>query len=176
MRMVKIPGERVAVLIGKNGEVKEAIERHGIKLEIDSKTGDVKIEGEDSLKEFDAENVVRAIGRGFSPEKALMLFNDEYYLEILDIRDWAGKKINHVKRLAGRVIGKDGKARRVIEELTGANIAVYGHTVSIIGKIDELELAKRAIEMLLEGANHSRVYRYLEKEKRKRKMEEFGLI
>jgi len=174
MRYVKIPKERVAVLIGKNGKVREEIEKHGVKLEIDSATGDVKIMAEDGLMEMEAENVVRAIGRGFSPEKAMLLFNDEYYFEIMDIRDWAGKRINHVKRLAGRVIGKEGKARRYIEEITGAYISVYGHTVSIIGKIREMEMARRAIEMLLEGASHQTVYRYIEKERKRRKLEEFG--
>ena len=175
MRYVKVPRERIAVLIGKDGKIKEEIEKHGVKIDIDSSTGEVKIEGDDSLKELDAENVIRAIGRGFSPEKALLLFNDDYYFELLDIREWAGKKPTHVKRLAGRVIGRDGKARRVIEEITGAHIAIYGHTVGIIGKMDEIDFAKRAVEMLLEGANHSTVYRYLERERRKRKMREFGL-
>ncbi len=175
MRFVKIPMDRVAILIGKNGEVKEKIEQYGVKLEIDSATGDVKIEGEDSLREMEAENVVRAIARGFSPDKALLLFNDEYYFELLDMRDWVGKKKEHVKRIAGRIIGKGGKARKLIEEMTGAFISVYGHTVAIIGRIDELQMAKQAIEMLLEGANHSTVYRFLEKERQKKKLQEFGL-
>lgn len=175
MRYVKIPMDRVAVLIGKNGEVKEKIEKHGVKLEIDSSTGDVKIIGEDSLKELEAENVVRAIGRGFSPDKALLLFNEDYYFELIDMKDFVGKKPSHIKRIAGRVIGKNGKTRRIIEEITGAYVVVYGHTVGIIGKIDEIETARQAIEMLLEGANHSTVYRFLEKERRRKKMEEFGL-
>ncbi len=175
MRYVKIPMERIAVLIGKNGEVKEEIEKHGVQLEIDSATGDVKIVAEDSLKEMEAENVVRAIGRGFSPEKAILLFNEDYYFELLDMRDWVGKKKEHVKRIAGRIIGKEGKTRRIIEETTGAYISVYGHTVGIIGRIDELQMAKQAIEMLLEGANHHTVYRFLEKERRRRKLQEFGL-
>lgn len=175
MRYIKIPVERVAVLIGKNGETKEMIENHGVKLTIDSKTGDVKIEGKNSLKELDAENVIRAIGRGFSPDKAILLFKDDYYFELLDIRDWVGKKREHVKRIAGRVIGKNGKTRRIIEEETGAHISIYGHTVGIIGKIEELDLARKSIEMLLGGANHSTVYRFIEKEKKKRKMEEFGI-
>lgn len=174
MRYVKIPKDRVAVLIGKDGKIKEMIEGYGIKLTIDS-TGDVKIEGKDALNELDGENVVRAIGRGFSPDKAILLFRDDYYFELLDIRDWAGKRKSHIKRLAGRVIGKEGRARKVIEEMSGAYIAIYGHTVGIIGKIDEIQLAKRAIEMLLEGANHSTVYHYLERERRKKKMEEFRL-
>ncbi|HDN95544.1 MAG: RNA-processing protein [Thermoplasmata archaeon] len=176
MRYIKIPKERVAVLIGKNGEVKEKIEKYGVKLEIDSATGDVKISGDDSFKEYIAENVVRAIGRGFSPDKALLLFKEDYYFELLDMRDWVGKKPEQVKRIAGRIIGKNGKARRIIEELTGAYISVYGHTVGIIGRIDEVQTARQAIEMLLEGANHSTVYRFLEKERRMKKLQEFGFF
>ncbi len=175
MRYVKIPKDRVAILIGREGKTKEKIEEYGVNLEIDSSTGDVKIVADESIKEMDAENVVRAIGRGFSPEKALLLFRDDYYFELLDIRDWSGKKPHHVKRVAGRIIGKEGKARKYIEEITGAYISVYGHTVAIIGKIEELEMAKRAIEMLLEGASHQTVYRFMEKERKRRKLEEFGI-
>jgi len=43
---LKIPKERVAVLIGKNGEVKKELEEYtSAKIEIDSKEGDVKITG-----------------------------------------------------------------------------------------------------------------------------------
>lgn len=171
MRYVKIPMERVAVLIGKNGEVKEKIESYGVELEIDSSSGEVKIKSDDSLKELEGENVVRAIGRGISPEKAMLLFNDEYYFELIDIRDWVGKKPSHIRRVAGRIIGKDGKTRKIIEETTGAYVSVQGHTVAIIGKIDEIKTAKEAIEKLLEGANHTTVYHFLEKERRKKKFE-----
>ncbi|MEM2935169.1 MAG: KH domain-containing protein [Candidatus Thermoplasmatota archaeon] len=172
MKYVKIPVDRVGVLIGKNGETKSGIESYGLKLEINSSIGEVKIESEDKIKEMEAENVVVAIGRGFSPEKAILLFNEDYYLEIVDIRDWVGKKENHIKRLAGRVIGKNGRAREIIEELSGAYVSVYGHTIGIIGKIENLQIAKKAVEMLLEGANHSTVYRFLEEENRRRKMME----
>jgi len=171
MRYVKIPMERIAVLIGKNGEVKEKIESYGVELEIDSSSGEVKIKSNDSLKELEGENVVRAIGRGISPEKAMLLFNDEYYFELIDIRDWVGKKPSHIRRIAGRIIGKDGKTRKIIEETTGAYVSIQGHTVAIIGKIDEIKTAKEAIEKLLEGANHTTVYHFLEKERRKKKFE-----
>jgi len=172
MKYVKIPVDRVGVLIGKNGETKSNIESYGLKLEVNSSIGEVKIESEDKIKEMEAENVVVAIGRGFSPEKAILLFNEDYYLEIIDIRDWVGKKENHIRRLAGRVIGKNGRAREIIEELSGAYVSIYGHTIGIIGKIENLQIAKKAVEMLLEGANHSTVYRFLEEENRRRKMME----
>lgn len=171
MKFVKIPMERVAVLIGKEGEVKRHIEEHGVEIQVDSKTGDVKMEGE-PIAEMDAENVVRAIGRGFSPHHAFHLFNDSYYFTLIDMRDYVGKKDKHIHRIAGRIIGKEGKARRKIEDDAHVFISIYGHTISIIGKIEGTDVAKRAIEMLLEGANHSTVYRYLEREKKRLRLEE----
>ncbi|KAA0003427.1 MAG: RNA-processing protein [Thermoplasmata archaeon] len=171
MKFVRIPMERIAVLIGKDGEIKRKIEEHGVKLTIDSKNGEVRIEGE-PIAEMDAENVVKAIGRGFSPHHAFYLFNDSYYFILIDMRDYVGKKNKHIHRVAGRIIGKDGKTRKKIENDANVFLSIYGHTIGIIGKIEGMEVAKKAIEMLLEGANHSTVYRYLEREKKRLRLEE----
>jgi ribosomal RNA assembly protein len=168
--------DRVAVLVGKDGEVKKEVECKGVTLNINSKTGDVDIYAENPLLELNTENVVRMIGRGFSPDYAFLLFNEDYYFELFDIRDWVGKKPIQVKRVAGRIIGKDGKSRRVIEELTDTHICVQGHTIGIIGRVEELKSARQAVEMLLDGSAHPSVYRFLEKEKRRRKIEEFGFF
>jgi ribosomal RNA assembly protein len=56
-----------------------------------------------------------------------------------------------------------GKARKYIEERTGTNISVYGHTVSIIGKHYGVLPAKEAIEALITGARHSTAYKKMEK-------------
>ncbi|KAA0004561.1 MAG: RNA-processing protein [Thermoplasmata archaeon] len=175
MRFVKIPAERVAVLIGKNGEVKKSIEEQGVELNIDSKSGDVSIKSDDAVKELDAQNVVKAIGRGFSPQNAMLLFRDDHYFELIDMRDYVGKRAKHIHRVAGRIIGKGGKTRAAIEHATGAKISVYGTTVGVIGKVDGIDVAMKAIEMLLSGSNHSTVYHFLEKERERMKLEEFGL-
>lgn len=166
MEIVKIPSERVAVLIGKDGETKKQIERMGnVKLNI-SKEGDVEISGKNSMDEWKAKDIVKAIGRGFAPEKALKLLNDDYYFKIIDLRDIYGSD-KEITRYKGRVIGEKGKAKKVIEETSGADICIYGDTIGIIGRIEELSLAENAVDMLLEGASHSRVYSVLERERRK---------
>jgi ribosomal RNA assembly protein len=79
-----------------------------------------------------------------------------------------------MKRLKGRVIGKEGKTRRIIEELTEADICVYGHTISIVGEIDQVAIAKEAVRMLIRGSLHGTVYRFLHRKRRelkKKKME-----
>ena len=55
--------------------------------------------------------------------------------------------------------------------MTGANVSVYGRTVSLLGEYEEVAEAKRAVEMLLEGSMHATVYKFLENLKRKKKVE-----
>jgi ribosomal RNA assembly protein len=59
----------------------------------------------------------------------------------------------------------NGKTRRLIEELTDSNVAVYGHTVSLIGNIDQAEAAREAIQMLIRGSMHGTVYRFLHRKR-----------
>lgn len=163
---LKVPKERVAVLIGKGGEVKKNIENATkCKLRIDSKEGDVFISGKDSIGLYTAREVVRAVGRGFNPEIATLLLKQDYMLDMLDLTDYAPTK-NAQIRLKGRVIGSEGKSRRVIEELTETHISVYGKTIAIIGEISNVGVAKRALEKLLEGGMHSGVFRELENKRR----------
>ncbi|HME86909.1 MAG TPA: KH domain-containing protein [Candidatus Nanoarchaeia archaeon] len=167
---LKIPKDRVAVLIGKKGEMKKRLEEDTqAKLKIDSKEGDVVISGKDSLGIYTAREVVHAIARGFNPEIATLLLKNDYMLEVVDLRDYATTK-NSMLRLKGRVIGEAGKSRRVIEELTETNICVYGKTVSIIGEIVNVGIAKSAIEKLLEGGMHSGIFHELEKKRKDQKL------
>lgn len=170
MRFVKIPLERVGVVVGTNGEVKKKIEDEtGTQLIIDSESGDVTIDdskAQDPILTLKCGDIVKAIGRGFSPERALRLLNDDVFFALFDIRDYAGKTQKHVRRVRSRVIGTKGKTRRLIEELTGVSVSIYGNTVGIIGDSLEMGVATSAIEMLLSGSEHSAVYSFLEKKKR----------
>ena len=169
---VRIPMERVGVLIGPNGSVKREIEESlGVRLAIDSRTGDVEIElaegNPDPSSLLRARDIVLAIGRGFSPERAFRLLRDEEaLLRIIDLREIFGRSKSDIVRVKGRIIGREGKTRRIIEELTGAYVSVYGHTVAIIGGYEQVQVAEEAIQMLIEGRMHSTVYRFLHRKKR----------
>jgi ribosomal RNA assembly protein len=178
---VKIPRERIGALIGPDGRVKESIEKQlSVDLGINSKTGDVTIRlkptaGDPSLL-FRAKEVVTAIGRGFSPEHAVRLLKEEdAVLEVIDLREIVGKSQSDQKRLKGRIIGKEGKTRRIIEELTGAEVSVYGHTISVVGDMDQAAVATEAIWMLIKGSQHRTVYRFLHKKKRELKKKRLQL-
>lgn len=164
---VKVPKERVGVLIGPEGRNKTHIEEKlKVKLQIDSETGNVDIilspQTDDPSVLFRAREVVTAIGRGFSPENAFRLLNDEEAIfELLDLHDVVGKSEADLKRIRGRVIGENGRTRRLIEELTETHVSVYGHTIGIIGDAEQVEIAKQAVKMLLKGGLHATVYRFL---------------
>lgn len=172
---LKIPAERVGVLIGPDGTTKKNIEtKLSVELQIESETGGVTItltEGAtDPSVLFKAKDVVTALGRGFSPEHAFRLIRDEEaILDVIDLRVTFGRSESDIKRVKGRIIGMNGKTRQIIEELTDANVAVYGHTVGIIGNFDQAEAAREAIQMLVRGSLHSTVYRFLHRKRRELK-------
>ena len=128
---LKIPKERVAVLIGKEGATKNHLETEtSCKLIIDSKEGEVFVKGKDAINLYSAREIITAIGRGFNPDIALSLLKPDYVFEQLSIQDYARNK-NDEKRLKGRVIGQEGKSRKLLEEHTETNICVYGKTIGI---------------------------------------------
>lgn len=155
MLSLKIPEERVAILIGKSGATKALIEK---KTKTRIHAGEeIEIDG-DWETETKAGDIVKAIGRGFSPGKALRLVSPEVQLDVISLKG----SPNTIKRLLARVIGTQGKSRKSIERLTGAYIAVYGKTISIIGNQKQAMNARSAVEMILSGRTHSHVWRQLE--------------
>ncbi len=165
-----VPEDRIGVLIGKEGEIKERIEKEtGCKLRINSKTCVVRITCEDPVNFLRVQDIIKAIAHGFNPDIALKLLKDEMIvLDILDLTDYIPEKA--LQRVKGRIIGKGGSMRKSIEELLNVNISVYGKTVAIIGNAENVSIAREAVMMLIEGAQHSTVQRFLERKRRDLKM------
>ena len=178
-KLIRIPNDRIAVLIGKSGNVKSKIEQlcH-VSLDIDGNTGEVLLKSlgnVEKIQPFKAMEIVTAIGRGFSPENALTLLKGENTLHVIDLREFAGKSSANVERIKGRIIGEGGRARRNMENLTGTHISVYGRTVSIIGNSNKLKLAVDAICAISSGGMHGAVYDKLESANRRTKQEKMLL-
>lgn len=170
-KYIKIPKKRIGVLIGKDGSTKQYIEeRSNTRLEIDSKAGTVELiakkDSENIVSLWKAKDVVKAIARGFSPKKAYLLFDDDSAFEIINLENFFNTP-KQIKRIKGRIIGENGKSRKMIEEMTDAYVSVYGHTVSIIGEFFSFKIAKSAVMRLIQGYSHSRVYRFLQKNYKK---------
>src|SRR4030042_5882456 len=177
---VRIPKERVGILIGPEGKVKEEIEtKLKVKLDID-KDGNVTItlpeKAPDPSILLKTKDVVTAIGRGFTPETAFRLIrNEDDIFDMIDLRLVFGRSESDIKRVKGRIIGADGKTRKLIEELTEAYVVVYGHTVGLIGSFEQVDAAHNAVQMIIEGCQHHTVYNYLQKKRTELKKQKLEL-
>jgi ribosomal RNA assembly protein len=172
---VTIPQDRIGALVGEDGKIKQSIENtFKAKLNIDSESGIVELtlasEDGDAASLLKARDIVTAIGRGFSPDRAFVLRDDEIILDIIDLREIFGRNDDTISRIKGRVIGRGGKIRKLIEELSKTDVSVYGHTISLIGDYDSISIAREATLMLLEGKQHSTVYKFLRQRRREQKI------
>jgi len=168
MLYARIPQERVGVLIGPEGDTKRRLQKAtGTRVEVDSATGEVTIDesgASDPVMALKARDIVHAVARGFSDERAFRLLDDDVYLEVLDIKDFAHTKAR-LEQVRARVIGTRGKTRRLIEERTSVDMSIFGHTVSLLGPTFEMAIAREAVIMLLRGSEHATVYRFLERKR-----------
>lgn len=177
---VRIPKERVGIVIGPEGKVKQHIEsRLNVKLHIDSE-GNVTVTLSETATDpsllLRAKDIVTAIGRGFPPETAFRLIrNEDDIFDIVDLRVIFGRSESDIKRIKGRIIGADGKTRKLIEELTEADVVVYGHTVGIIGSFEQADSARNAVQMIIDGCQHHTVYKYLQRKRTELKKEKLEL-
>ena len=164
MQHVKIPQDRIGVLIGEGGETLRAIEDGAeVRLDVDSETGQVAVEQTgDPVTALKGPDIVKAIGRGFAPDEAMRLLDDEMMLfDIVDVGA-AARNQNDLERHKGRLIGEGGRTRELMEELTGASVVIYGSTLGIIGDPEQVEAVREAAEMIIDGAPHGTVYSFLE--------------
>ncbi|MHA1792689.1 MAG: KH domain-containing protein [Promethearchaeota archaeon] len=175
---IRIPKSRIGVLIGKNGQVKEQIEKiTETNIKIDSKTGFILIQKKQdenlNIGDWIAKNMIKAIGRGFNPKIAIKLLDDDMLLEIIDLEKVIGGSKRNIYRIKSRLIGDSGKTRKTIETMAGVNVSIYGNTISIIGEYEELKVAREAIFKLIRGQSHSTVYRFLQKKRDELKQKNF---
>ena len=178
--MFKLNSSRIAVVIGKNGETKKEIEdRLGIHIDINSENGVVEIKQNSENKNYDplnpiiAKKIIEAINRGFNPKKAMRLMDEEYDLEIFNLISVLGKSEKRLKRVKGRLIGRNGEIRKAIEKYAESNISIFGKTVSIIADYENLQIARKAISMIINGMPHHVILKYLENKYSEKKKERF---
>lgn len=169
-QMINLYPDRVGVLIGRGGNIKEQLEKYtNTRIEVNSKTGQVNVCGENLEDVMTALNIIKAINLGFSPEKAFSLLDQDMNLHIIDLYDYVKRGTGNLRRILGRIIGEHGKAKRVIEETAEVYLSIYRHYIAIIGTFDNILMAQEAIKMLIDGAPHKAVYSYLFNQRRYRR-------
>ncbi|MFC2175162.1 KH domain-containing protein [archaeon] len=163
--IVLVPQERLGALIGERGKIKRLIEeRTGLKIEINSDSGEVRIKrtDENASMALKAIDVVKAIAFGFSPTQALELLSDDIYLREVDLKGVVRNEKDLLRQRA-RLIGTKGKARHMLEEYTGTHIQIQRKTVAIIGDVMAVELAAESVGKIASGTPHGDVYKDIQR-------------
>ncbi len=122
---------------------------------------DVIIECDDPFMLLRLVYVMKAFGRGFDFEDSMDLLDEDYALEMIDIRNYAGKSENRQVALRGRIIGRGGMIKMMIEDECEAKIAVYGKTVSIISKLTGMARTMKAVDIVLSGSKYTSMLKFL---------------
>ena len=173
--LARVPKNRIAVLIGKGGQTRKMLEEiSGAELDIDSQTGEVMAEWKeepDPVVRMKMPDVVLAIGRGLAPSRAIQLIQDDVFLRMYDIREWVGRQPNQTRRMRSRLIGRNGRIRSLIEEISNCEMAIHGSTVLVIGDREGIALAGPAIEGILRGSEHSTILHGLEQDRKRMRMQ-----
>jgi len=146
-----------------------------IKIKISFGKDRISLKGSE-LNEFLVEKIVQAVDFGFKVNDALLLKNEDFVLEFIEVKEHTKRK--NLKDVRARLIGTKGKARKTIENLTGAVIVINNNDVGVIVDSDHLDSVIQAIKSIIHGARHGNVFSYLEKQnisRQKLDSEDLGL-
>lgn len=124
-------------------------------------------------KEYIALKLLEAVNVGFSIAKALLLKEDNMMLQVLNIKDIT--KRNDLERIKGRIIGTRGRTLSTLHHLTNCELSLYDNQIGIIGFSENIENTIQAITSLIKGSKQGNVYARLEKEKKKKRLNDSDL-
>jgi|SRR3989344_356419 len=147
--------------ISKITKSKNQLERE-LDVKINLYRGFVELEGE-AIAEYTATQVIEAITLGFDIQTSLLLKNEDYILQKIQIKDYIGKAKKRLIQVKARIIGKKGRAIKTISELSNCSIKLHENLVAIIGLVSDAETTLDSVISLIRGSNHSNVYARLEK-------------
>ncbi|MBI3623481.1 hypothetical protein HY212_05390 [Candidatus Pacearchaeota archaeon] len=129
-------------------------------VKITNRGKEVYIDGE-AENEYVAEKVIEALDFGFPFSIALLIKDQEFEFEILNIKNYT-RKTDFI-RIKARIIGANGKTIKTLSELTKCDFEIKDNEVGIIGDPEHMKNAQQGIISLIQGSKQANVYNYLEK-------------
>jgi ribosomal RNA assembly protein len=159
---------------GKIIQNKKKLEKE-LKVRITNKGKILFVDGK-AEKEYVAIEVIEALNLGFRTSQALLLTEEDFILEKINIKDLT--KRHDLERIRGRIIGTRGKTKEILQNLSDCFISLHENTVGIIGRAENIERVMIALESIIHGQKQGKAYSYLERERNKEKVrlnEDLGL-
>ena len=131
-----------------------------LKVKLTIKEKNVAIEGS-PLDEYVALLIVEALVFGFSQKQAMSLKDEGMSFRKIHIRDFTRRK--NLKDVRARLIGREGKTRRTLEDISNCEVVIGESEVGIIGFTDAVESTVQAAINIIKGSKQANAYRYLER-------------
>jgi len=153
--MRTIISEKISRLIKK----KKILEKE-LNVKIKNRGKEVFIEGTPEM-EYVAEKIIDAMSFDFPFDIVLLIKNEGFSFEILNIKDHTKRK--DLERIRARIIGKKGKTLQTLSNLTKCYFELKENRVGIIGDGEHIKNAENAVISIIKGAKQSNVYGFLEK-------------
>src|SRR3989344_5598397 len=122
--MEKIICDKIARITKNRKKLEEKL-----KVKIDNSGKEITITGEPE-DEYVAVKVLEALDFGFPFSIALLIKDEDFLFEVLNIKHYTKRKDLHVVR--SRIIGKEGKTFKTISDLTKCHFELKDNLLGII--------------------------------------------
>ncbi|MFZ8856218.1 MAG: hypothetical protein ACO2OX_03440 [Candidatus Nanopusillus sp.] len=113
------------------------------------------------LYKFD--KFVKGLKAGFDIKKLLNILDNDWDILEIDLKLVLEKKINHIIRIKGRIIGEEGKVLEELKKRTNADIIIKDKYIYVLGDNISLQSAYEGIKRIIKGEKHGTVFNYLDK-------------
>ncbi|MEM4772857.1 MAG: KH domain-containing protein [Nanoarchaeales archaeon] len=141
--------------------IKNVLEKLNIKYHREKNK--LKIFLEDFYNAYRFDKVVKSIKANFSLDICEKVYFGEYDIIDIDLKRISNKKVNHLIRIKGRIIGENGKAIKELEIRTGAKISLNDKYLYIAGDEISLQAAYETLKRLISGSSHSKAFEFADK-------------
>jgi ribosomal RNA assembly protein len=144
---------------GRIMSIRESLKKI-IDVKITNRGKEIYLDGKPE-DEFTAEKIIDALEFGFPFDSATTIKQENFYFEILDIKDYTPRK--DLKTVRGRIIGRGGKTLKILSDLSNCFFEIKENRVGIIGPAEYIKKARESVISLIRGSKQASVYKFLEK-------------